>query len=203
MVAPGWMHLLFAGRVVEMKGVHTILEALPEIIRRMPQTRVRLTVLGDSRDRQYLKRLEDIVRRFHLDETVVFRPAVSESDLFTVFQAHDIFLFPSLYEPFSLTLIHALAAGIPVVASDVGGNREIVFPGRTGLLFARADVHGLARAVLDLADRPDLRRDVAAAGRKIAERFTFQTMVRQVEAYLSESTDIHMTEKTRLPRCLT
>lgn len=203
MVVPGWVHLLFAGRVVEMKGVHTILEALPEIIRRKPQTRVRLTVLGDSRDREYLKRLEDIVRRFHLDETVAFRPAVSESDLFTVFQAHDIFLFPSLYEPFSLTLIHALAAGIPVVASDVGGNREIVFPGRTGLLFARADVHGLARAVLDLADRPDLRRDVAAAGRKIAERFTFQTMVRQVEAYLSDSADIHMTEKTRLPRCRT
>jgi glycosyltransferase involved in cell wall biosynthesis len=127
-----------------------------------------------------------MMRRLHLDGMITFRPPVPESDLFDVFQTHDIFLFPSLYEPFSLTLIHAMAAGIPIVASDVGGNREIVFPEKTGLLFPRSDARELAGAVLKLASNAELRRALAAAGRKMAERFTFQTMVEQVEAYLQE-----------------
>ena len=112
-----------------MKGVHTILEALPEIIRGLPKTEVRLTVLGDCRDRQYVERLEGMIQRLDLGGKVEFLPPIPESDLFGLFQDNDIFLFPSLYEPFSLTLIHAMASGIPTVASDVGGNKEIVFPG--------------------------------------------------------------------------
>lgn len=189
MVEKGWMHLLFAGRIVEMKGVHTILEALPEVIRELPKTRIRLTVLGEARDKQYVKKIEAMIQRLHLDGKIAFQPPVQESDLFGVFQAHDIFLFPSLYEPFSLTLIHALASGIPVVASDVGGNKEIVLPGRTGLLFSRGNPRSLALAVLDLAGKPNLRRAVSVEARKTAQEFTFQRMVQQVEAYLRSSGD--------------
>jgi glycosyltransferase involved in cell wall biosynthesis len=125
-----------------------------------------------------------MIQGLDLAGVVEFHPAVQESHLFGVFHAHDIFLFPSLYEPFSLTLIHALASGIPVVASDVGGNKEIVFPGRTGLLFSRGDALSLAKAVLDLAGKPTLRQALAVAARKASREFTFQTMVQQVEAYL-------------------
>ncbi len=184
LVENGWIRLLFAGRIVEMKGVHTILEALPEIIRGLPGSKVRLMVLGEARDREYRKKLDDMIQGMDLAGVVEFHPAVQESDLFGVFHAHDIFLFPSLYEPFSLTLIHALASGIPVVASDVGGNKEIVFPGRTGLLFSRGDALSLAKAVLDLAGKPTLRQALAVAARKASREFTFQTMVQQVEAYL-------------------
>lgn len=184
LVENGWIRLLFAGRIVEMKGVHTILEALPAIIRGLPGSKVRLMVLGEARDREYRKKLDDMIQGMDLAGVVEFHPAVQESDLFGVFHAHDIFLFPSLYEPFSLTLIHALASGIPVVASDVGGNKEIVFPGRTGLLFSRGDALSLAKAVLDLAGKPTLRQALAVAARKASREFTFQTMVQQVEAYL-------------------
>jgi len=183
-VENGWIRLLFAGRVVEMKGVHTILEALPDIIRGLPDTKVRLMILGDVRDREYMKKIESRIRRLNLSEKIVFQPTVQESDLFGIFQNHDIFLFPSLYEPFSLTLIHALASGIPVVASDVGGNQEIIFPGQTGLLFSRGDSLSLARAVLDLAGKPDLRQAVAVEARKVARKFTFPAMVQKIEAYL-------------------
>ncbi|MBI5589574.1 MAG: glycosyltransferase [Deltaproteobacteria bacterium] len=186
-VENGRLRLLFAGRVVEMKGVHTILEAFPEITRGLPKTEVRLTVLGDSQDRQYVERLEGMIRLLDLGGGVEFLPPIPESDLFCLFQSHDIFLFPSLYEPFSLTLIHAMASGIPVVASDVGGNKEIVFPGRTGLLFSRGEPRSLARAVLNLAGDPNLSRTVAVGARKMALEFTFQAMVQKVEAYLSET----------------
>jgi len=186
-VENGRLRLLFAGRVVEMKGVHTILEALPEIIRVLPKTDVRLTVLGDCQDRQYLKRLEEMIRRLDLEEHVAFLSPIPEPELFCLFQNHDIFLFPSLYEPFSLTLIHAMASGIPIVASDAGGNPEIVFPDRTGLLFSKGNPRSLACAVLNLADNPKRCCTVAMGARKMAREFTFQTMVQNVEAYLSET----------------
>jgi glycosyltransferase involved in cell wall biosynthesis len=184
-VENGCIRLLFAGRVVEMKGVHTILEALPEIIRGLPNTDVQLMILGDVRDTEYMKKIEAMIQRLNLKDKVVFQPTVQESDLFGIFQDYDIFLFPSLYEPFSLTLIHALASGIPVVVSDVGGNQEIIFPDRTGLLFSRGDSRSLSRAVLDLAGKPNLRKALAIEARKVAKEFTFQTMVQKVEAYLN------------------
>lgn len=183
-IETGWIRLLFAGRVVEMKGVHTILEAMPEISRRFPQIAVRLTILGDTQDRQYLKKIETIIHQLNLSGKIDFRPSVQEPDLFDLFQAHDIFLFPSLYEPFSLTLIHALAAGIPVVASDVGGNREIVFPGRTGLLFSKGNPRSLADAVYHIVNKPTLRYQMSMEARKLARNYSFQAMAQKVEAFL-------------------
>ncbi len=185
-VEKGRLRLLFAGRVVEMKGVHTILEALPEILKGVPDADVRLTILGDTRDIRYLERLQGTIRDRGLSECVDFRPPVREPDLFRVFQEHDIYLFPSLYEPFSLTLIHALEAGIPTVASDVGGNREIVFHGKTGLLFEKGRAPGLARAVLELVGSPGLRREVSREARRTARELTFDAMVRRIERRLEE-----------------
>ena len=142
-------------------------------------------ILGDVQDREYMNKIETMIQRLNLRDKVVFQPTVQESDLFGIFQDYDIFLFPSLYEPFSLTLIHALASGIPVVASDVGGNQEIIFPDRTGLLFSRGDSRSLSRAVLNLAGKPNLRKALAIEARKVAKEFTFQTMVQKVEAYLN------------------
>ena len=61
-VENGRLKLLFAGRIVEMKGVHTVLEALPEIIRGLPKVDVQLTVLGDSQDSQYLEQLKETIQ---------------------------------------------------------------------------------------------------------------------------------------------
>jgi glycogen synthase len=144
-----------------------------------------LTILGDTRDRQYMKKIESMIQRLNLGGKVEFRQAIQESDLFGFFQAYDIFLFPSLYEPFSLTLIHALASGIPVVASDAGGNKEIVIPGRTGLLFSKGDARSLAEAVLKLASEPKLRHALAEKARNMALKYNFQAMIQKVEAYLN------------------
>jgi glycogen synthase len=186
-VETGWIRLLFAGRVVEMKGVHTILEALPEIIQGMPKTKVRLMLLGDTQDRHYIKKVEALIQRLNLGGNVEFLPTVQESDLFGFFQTYDIFLFPSLYEPFSLTLIHALESGIPVVASDVGGNKEIVYPGRTGILFSKGNSRSLAQAVLNVANKPNLRHMMSMVARKEAKQYSFHSMVQKVEVFLSQA----------------
>lgn len=182
--APGELRLLFAGRVVEIKGVHTAIDALPHIAAGLPDHRVVLTIVGDQGDPQYLQRLRDQIRRLGLDDCVRVQPPVAENELPALFSAHDIFLFPSLYEPFSLTLVHALRDGIPTVASDAGGNVEIIHDDRSGKLFRRGDPRSLADRVLQLARDDRLRATISDGAMRIAADYTFSRMVEQVERYL-------------------
>ncbi len=116
-----------------------------------------------------------------------FAPPVEECELFSLFQRHDIYVFPSLYEPFSLTLIHALAAGIPTVASDAGGNTEIVRHRRTGMLFPKGNSAALVHEVEALLRNGDLRQSVSNAARKVASKFTFVRMIDGIERCLEQA----------------
>jgi glycosyltransferase involved in cell wall biosynthesis len=169
---------------VDIKGVHTVIEALPRVAREMPGLDIKLTILGDTTDTGYLDRLKVMIAAARLEGAVSFLPAVPESDLFQCFQEHDIYLFPSLYEPFSLTLIHALAAGIPTVSSDAGGNVDIVRDGENGLLVPADDVRQLADAVGRLLRDAALRGRLGARARDTALGYTFEGMIEKLERYL-------------------
>ncbi|MBD0275189.1 MAG: glycosyltransferase family 4 protein, partial [Acetobacteraceae bacterium] len=189
LVRDGELRLLFAGRLVDLKGAHDAVAAMPLI---RPEEagaeEVRLTLLGDARDAVYAERLRREVAASGRADRIEILPPVAEDALFDLFQEHDIYLFPSLYEPFSLTLIHALACGIPTAASRAGGNPEIVRDGESGVLFEKGEPADLARAVLRLARDPALRAGVSAGGRAAAARFTFESMVDGMEAFLLEGT---------------
>lgn len=179
------VNLLFAGRVVEIKGVHTAVEALGRLVKARPDLSWRLNIVGDTRDSAYIERLKSLAQEQGCADQVVFSGKVRPEDLFGLFLSHDIYLFPSLYEPFSLTLIHALASGIPTVASTAGGNVEIVEDGKTGLLFPTADAEALSRAVLRLVDEPELRLRVSKGGWSVSRAFSSQRMFDQMEAHLA------------------
>ena len=185
LVREGELRLLFAGRLVDLKGAHDAVAALPLIDPAEAGVQsVRLTILGDARDAAYAERLRGEVAASGCADRIAFRPPVDEQALFELFGRHDIYLFPSLYEPFSLTLIHALACGIPTAASRAGGNVEIVRDGEGGVLFRKGDPADLARVVLRLARDPALRASISAEGRAAASVFTFDAMVDGMEAFL-------------------
>ena len=187
LVTPGELRLLFAGRLVDLKGAHTAVEALALLdTSQLGARQVRLTIVGDTLDASYLLRLQQTIARSGRATQIEMQEPVPEAELFDLFQSHDIYLFPSLYEPFSLTLIHALACGIPTIASRAGGNVEIVCDRRSGLLFDAGDPASLARAVTTLARDADLRRRIAEAGRGVAGAFTFDAMVSKMESFLRE-----------------
>lgn len=172
----GVIRLLVAGRNVELKGVHTAIEALAHLDRRYM-----LTIVGERPGVTYGDRLAALAGELGCAERIDYREPVAESALFELFQEHDIYLFPSLYEPFSLTLIHALAAGIPTIASRVGGNTEIVRDGETGILFDARDAAGLARAIERVAADPVLRTRLSQRGRAEAASFSFERMIAQMD----------------------
>lgn len=176
----GELRLLFAGRLVDLKGVHDVVAALP-LLQGKAKTanwgHLRLTIVGDDRDAAYAGQLRQAIAASGCADAVCLRPAVPEAELFGLFEDHDIYVFPSLYEPFSLTLIQALASGIPTAATRTGGNTEIVEDGVSGLLFDKNNPNDLVRAVGRLAGDPALRAGLSAGGQRAAARFTSNAMV--------------------------
>lgn len=105
------------------------------------------------------------------------------ADVPQIMQRMHCFVLPSLAEGISNTTLEAMACGLPVVATDVGGNGELVQSGRTGLLVPAGDVDGMAQALLQIYDAPDRGRAMGAMGRREVEsRFSLPAMVGAYQA---------------------
>lgn len=180
----GTVRLLFAGRVVDVKGVHVAVRALGELARRAPGIDWKLDIVGDLRDEPYHRRLVDIAQAQGVGDRLTFVGRVPADELPEVFASRDIFIFPSLYEPFSLTLIHALASGIPTVASNVGGNPEIVVEGQTGLLYPKEDAARLAERIIEMVEQPERTAQLGRSGRAAAQGFSNKRMIDSMIAHL-------------------
>lgn len=176
--------LLFAGRIVEIKGAHTAIEALGHLQKMRADIDWHLSMVGDDRDVDYVQRLKDIEQKSNLKNKVEYVGRVTLDALPDLFNSHDVYLFPSLYEPFSLTLIHALASGIPAVASRVGGNTEIVKDGQTGVLFEKGDALDMAKKILLYVDKPELATAYSASAIKEARGFQADRMIEEMEKHL-------------------
>ena len=186
LVMPGTLRLLFAGRLVDLKGAHTAVAAIPLLqAAALGVGRIELTLVGDAQDSAYMAVLHEAIAQSGAGPSIALLPSVAEDQLPALFNDHDLYLFPSLYEPFSLTLIHALGSGIPTIASRAGGNTEIVADGVSGLLFDKGDPAALAACICRLATDPALRARIAAQGRQTARQFTFERMVNEMAAFLS------------------
>jgi glycosyltransferase involved in cell wall biosynthesis len=162
---PPWRgRLLYAGRVVEQKGVHTAIRALVHLPPDMD-----LTVLGDG-DGAYRARLEALVTELRLEGRVTFHPAVSPDALAERYRAADAVLFPVEWEePFGLVPLEAMAAGRPVIATGRGGSGDYLRSEENALLFPAGDASALAAAVERLARDPTLREQLQTGGRRTAQ----------------------------------
>lgn len=165
------------GRLAVVKDQARILCAVEHILEQQPALRERLRVLfvGDG------PLLDDLRQAAEpLGNLVWF--AGDRSDVPALLTLMDIFILPSLGEGVSNTVLEAMSCARPVVASNVGGNPELVDPGVTGLLFPVGDSEALADSLLTLIEDDALRRSMGAAGqRRVQERHDWD---RTVGAYL-------------------
>lgn len=161
------------GRLVAVKNYGLLLNAFA----RLPQPACRLVLIGEGPERAALERLAG---ELGIRDRVDF--AGHRDDVPQLLRTLDVFVLPSLSEGMSNTLLEAMATGIPAVASDVGGNREIIESERSGLLFRSQDVDGAAAQLLRLLGSLELRRALGSAGAaRVRGTFSIEAMLSRYE----------------------
>ncbi len=165
--------VLIVGNFQPEKNHEDFLRMAAIVGRRLPETR--FWMVGDGARRESL---EGLACELDLNDSLEWLGR--QDDVLPFLSACDVFLNVSLREGCCNSILEAMAAGKPVVAYTVGGNPELVEHGCTGRLFAQGDVEGLADAVVDYLEHPDLaRRDGEAGARRISRRFLARTTAQQ------------------------
>jgi N-acetyl-alpha-D-glucosaminyl L-malate synthase BshA len=158
-----------------VKQVEAVIRVFSRIRERV---RARLLVVGDGPDWGKAARL---VRDLNLSREVEMIGEVQE--VVSVLSIADLFLLPSLQESFGLAALEAMACGVPVVASNVGGIPEVIADGATGFLHAPDDLDGMAESAVRILSDEALQARMAAEGRRLAvERFSADRVVPEYEA---------------------
>ncbi len=172
----GRVRLGFVGRLVYQKGLDVLLQALALL---PVETDWRLEIVGDGDSR---KHLETMAHDLDLYGKVHFAGWKERSELPGIYRQIDLFVLPSRDEGMPNVVLEAMASGLPVIASRVAGNEELVIEGQTGYLTPSEDPAALSRVLAESIGNTELRQQMGRAGRALVEaRYTWR---RVAEAYL-------------------
>jgi glycogen(starch) synthase len=179
LVGPRTKMVLFAGRLEYEKGIQTAVEALQQVRAAVGPVKFFIAGIGT-----YSDELKRQVRQLGLGRHVRFTGFLEDHELRLHYAAADVAVAPSIYEPFGLVAVEAMACGTPVVVGDTGGLREIVAGGH-GLTFTPQDADHLAEVLVDVLTDEELSARLVERGRRrIAERYDWSAVaVATVDVY--------------------
>lgn len=178
------VRLLYVGRVAEKKGVHTFVRALIELNK--SGYSFEASVVGEYESESYIKRLKKMLSQQDLLDKVRFVHGVSREQIVEQYHAHDILVFPSIWEePFGLVLVEAMAAGLPIVSTRRGGTKEFLRHGHNALVFEPLDSGTLTQHIITLIDSEELyTRLQKQALEFVEENFSLDKKILEIEDYL-------------------
>ena len=163
------------GRITRQKGHRYLIEAADILVHRQ---KLKLHFLVVGKAEESYSEMESLIRKFNL-ESCVHRLGVRR-DIGDLLNISDVFVLPSLWEGLANVLLEAMACGVPVVASDISSNREVVEHDKTGLLFPPQNAAALAAAIERVVSDPLGMRPMAQRGREtILTKFDLTRLVKQ------------------------
>ncbi len=177
------LRIAYASLVMPYKGAHVLVEALG----RLHHAGVNFTaeIAGDSTDPAFLARLQAFVAQHGMGDRVRFPGFLDRTGLAALFARSNVLVFPSQFdEPFGISQVEAMAAGLVVVTSGTGGAAEIVREGVDGLRFPAPDAQALAQRLALLAQNPAKFQELQRNGRRRALDFPVRTAVGEIERRL-------------------
>ncbi len=188
--------VFYAGRFDPRKGIETLVRAVDRLnLERY--SNFKLIIAGGStsgqKDGKEKERIEHIVKELGLETVTTFVGQLEHSELASYYAAADVCVVPSHYEPFGLVAIEAMAAGTPVIASDVGGLKYTVIDGETGFLAPPKDEEAFADAISRILDDSQWRDRLGKAAKKrVKSQFSWSGVAKQLdELYLEELGKLH------------
>ncbi len=170
--------ILYVGRLSYRKGLHILIPAMKDVMKEFPEAR--LLIAGDG----YMKRpLEAMVRVHGLKENVKMLGYVSPQKLLLLYRESDVFVLPSTYgESFGIVLLEAMASGIPVVATNIGGIKEIIKDKYSGMLVKKENKKDLANAITKVLSNSTLSKSLSQNARKEAEKYRLHEIAKKTES---------------------
>ncbi len=166
--------LVFVGRLVREKGVHILLEAMPQVLRECPHTR--LVIMGKG---PMLEEWKSLSVSLGLHNRVSFTGFLADEQRNDWLLRASAAVFPSLYEPFGIVALEAMAMHLPVIVSDIGGLADVVRHQENGLKFIPGNASSLARQITDLLQHPDAAESYANQASKELERYDWGVIAQQ------------------------
>jgi glycosyltransferase involved in cell wall biosynthesis len=157
--------VFYVGRLVYEKGLHVLLDAWPRVLAAQP--RARLVIAGTG---AYLETLKSRAWSLGIAAEVIFSGFIPDQDRDKLYHVADVAAFPSLYEPFGIVALEAMAARCPVVVAETGGLSEVVALHETGLKVHTDDPSSLAWGILHTLQHPDWSRARAANAYRVASK---------------------------------
>lgn len=168
--------ILFVGTLRSVKGVEYLIEAMKTI--KVNYDNIKLLIIGEGEDRDKLK---DLVNKLGLDDCVEFAGQISNHEIPKYMKKSDIFVLPSLSEGFPNVILEAMAAGLPIVSTNVGGVPDIIQEEVNGLLVKPMSPRDTANGVLMLLKDDELRKKMSANNKIEAQKYSLDKVVDNLE----------------------
>lgn len=171
--------LLYVGSWLDRKGIYYLVDAFAAVAK--ANHRISLTVAGCQAEAEVVKNHFPSECRARLRVL----PFVKRADMPALYASHDVFVFPSLMEGMPLTLLEAMASGMPVVSTWSSGMADVVEDGQNGLLVPAASAPDLAESIERLAGSTDLQKRLGRKAQETMRQYTWQNIAQQVERILT------------------
>ena len=177
------VRFLYVGQLHPYKGVHVLIDAAHRLDAELGADKLKVSIAGDGPP-EYREQLERLAGQGPV--SVDFLGRVQREKLPGLYRSHDIFIFPSIWpEPFGLTHLEAMASGLPLIATNNGGQAEMLSQGKNALLIPPDEPVALAGAMGRILEDPELAARLARAGRRtVEEGYTLDAYLDRLEAFL-------------------
>jgi len=177
--------ILYLGRIHKTKGIDFLVKAYAHLIKETNFRDAVLVIAGP--DDGYLSEVKSLVHDLSVSDSVLFAGPLYGEDKLAAYVDSEVYVLPSRYETFPMTILEAYACGKPIVTSRVGGLKDLVKNGETGLLFEPGNVKQLARSIFNLLNDNNAAKEIGLKGKNfVRETFTIEKVVERLEKVYDE-----------------
>jgi glycosyltransferase involved in cell wall biosynthesis len=172
--------ILYLGRIHKIKGIDFLIKAYAYLKNKMNFKDAILVIAGP--DNEYLDEARALARTLEVTDSVIFLEPLYGKNKLAAYVDSDLYVIPSRYEIWGMTVLEAYACGKPVVASRVSGLKDLVKDGETGSLFEPGNVKQLAISIFNLLNGNDIAKEMGLKGKNfVRENFTIEKVVERLE----------------------
>lgn len=165
--------IICISRLTRRKGINYLIEAMEKLVQKHPDLSLQIVGEGDAK-----AELEEQSQRANLGSKVEFKGRIPHEKLPEIYNSADVFVLPSLNEGMSNTMLEALSSGLPMIATDTGGSKELVRDGENGFIVKMKDPADIALKIEKLITNPELARSMGEKSRELAESMSWSSVAR-------------------------